>query len=277
MNEELLLYSLINTFSSVLKIDVSSKTLKYLKSKKKDFSKLSSSEKMHYSKYSLEMSNKINDYLKKITFFELNTESDSNIVHDFRLTWGKDKIAYVSMCHKTININNLIPNKLMKICKYKRNTKICKAYEESYNEINLNGYNKIKSKVKYSKISAEKKSKYLLQPICNLVHETLSKKRKCAQHFYNHLFNESERIVFKVYKDRFIMYDFDNDVSQDVESYRMKVLEDNVLEITFSNNVKFNLTLRTNATEIKEHLSLKFVTKLENLDELFEVARSKKI
>ena len=270
VDQKLLLYSLAKTFNSVLGVDVCDDTLSYLKKITKTFNKLDTDEKMYYTKYSLSVAQSLMNYLKKISLFKLCVDSESEVVHDFTLKWGKNKLAYVSLSHNSINIKDIIPEKLMKICKYKRNTNICKAYTNQYDTICKKGYQRIKSKTKYSELSFKTKNKAMLEPVCELVVNTLSKKRKCAEHLYNHLFDEQDRIVFKLYKNRYTMYDFGKELDN-VESFRMKLGSDNVITITFNNKTSFNLCLQTNATEIKEHLSLKFHTNFTNMDELFAV------
>ena len=271
MNHEILLYSLAKTFNTILNIDICGNTRNYIKSKSEVFIKLEISEKMYYTKYSLRIAKSIVDSLEKINLFELNLDSDHEIFHDFRIVWKKDNIAHISMDHNTINTKNLIPEKLMKICKYKKNTNICKEYTIKYKELNDHGYKKIKSNDKYSEIGNNLKNSAILEPMCDLMIETLSKKRKCAKNLYNFLFSESDRIVLKLYKNRFIMYDFGKKL-ENVESYRMKLKSGNEIIISFNNGTKFCLTLQTNASEIKEHLSLKFHTKFKNIDDLFSIS-----
>ena len=273
INENLLLFSLANTFNSTLGVDLSDDTKKFMKSNSKKFGKLSTADKMYYTKYSIQLAQSLSEYLDGIKLFEINTDADPEVVHDFRLTWKKSNIAHISMSHNSINIKDIIPEKLMKICKYKRNTNICKAYTQKYKKINDNGYKKIKSKEKYSELSDKSKYKYLLEPVYELVLNTLSKKRKCAANLYNHLFSESDRLVLKLYKNRFTIYDFGAELDN-VESFRMKFNQEKELVITFNNGVKFSLVLQTNGTQIKEHLSLKFHTNIKNMDELFAIANS---
>ena len=273
IDENFLIYNLANTFHTTLGVDLSDDTEKFIKNVGKKFAGLSKNDKIYYTKYALQIAQNLSEYLDDITLFEINTDEAPEIVHDFRLTWGKKNISHISMDHSSININDVIPKKLMKICKYKRNTNICKMYNANYKKINDNGYKKIKAKDKYSEISVKAKSKHLLEPVYQLVLSTLSKKRKCAANLYNHLFCESDRIVLKLYKTRFTIYDFGKTLD-DVESFRMKYISDKELVIAFNNHVKFSLVLQTNGSQIKENLSLKFHTSIKNLDDLFAVKSS---
>jgi hypothetical protein len=69
------------------------------------------------------------------------------------------------------------------------------------------------------------------------------------------------------------MYDFGKELDN-VESFRMKLNQENEIVITFNNGTKFALILQTNASEIKEHLSLKFHTAFKNMDDLFAISNS---
>ena len=245
-----ILYSLAKTFDTVLNVNICDDTKIYIKSNSKSFNKLDVDEKLYYTKYAMEVAQCLSEYLEKLSNFELNTDNDHDIIHDFRLSWGKKNIAHVCLSHIGINIRDIIPEKLMKICKYKRNTNICKAYNAAYSALNDKGYKKIEHKSKYSEISAKTKNSIILEPMCNLVLNTISKKRKCSVNLYDHLFGESDRIVFKLHKNRFVMYDFGKELV-DVESFKMKLKPENTIEVAFNNGMKFNLCLHTNATEIK--------------------------
>jgi hypothetical protein len=266
----LILYGLPKVFNSFLSVDICHNTKSFLESNAKIFNKLDTDIKIYYLKYSLNIAQCLSNYLMNISIFELNTDLECDIVHDFKLKWGKNKIAYISLSHYSINVKDIIPDKLMKICKYSGKTNICKNYKTEYNKINNNGYKKIKSNVKYSDVKKKTKDKEIFEPVCELVVDTLSRKRKCAEYLYNHLFNESDRIVFKLYKNKYTMYDFGKKLNS-VESFKMKSDSDtdNIIIITFNNNTKFKLCLQTNATEIKEHLSLKFHTTFVNIDEIY--------
>lgn len=271
IDENLLLYSLANTFHTTLGIDISNETSKFIKSSSKTFNKLTVNEKMYYTKYSIQLAQSLMEHLKDISLFEINTDDDTEIVHDFKLTWKKKNVSHICMSHSSINIRDVIPKKLMKICKYKKNTNMYKAYTTKYESLNSKGYQRIKKYEKYSELNDKTKNNSIIFPVRDLVLATLSKKRKCAANLFNHLFGEQNRIVFRLYKNRFTMYDFGKGVD-DVESFRMKLNQDNNIVITFNNKTKFVLTLQTNASKVSENLSIKFHTDFKNMDDLFAVA-----
>ena len=265
-----LLYCIANTFYTTLGIEVCPDTKAYMKSKLKEFSKLDTKEKIYYTKYSVHITGCLMEYLEEVSKFELNVDPEADIIHDFRVSWKKDNVIFVSLDHSSINIRNIIPDKLMKVCKYKKNTKICRTYNDSYQKWNSKTYQRIQSKERYSQLTEKNKNKNVLIPLCQLVIDTLSKKRKCALNLSQYLFEETDRIVFKLYKNRFTMYDFGTEL-EPAESFRMKLNLPNEIVITFSNKAKFVLSLQTNATEIKEHLSVKFHTIFRNIDDIFMV------
>lgn len=271
IDETLLLCSLANTFHTTLGIEISDDTDKFIKSSSKKFNKLAVNEKIYYSKYSIQLAQSLMGYLKDITLFEINTDADNEIIHDFKLTCKKKNIVHICMSHISININDVIPRKLMKICKYKKNTNMYKMYTSKYESLINKGYQRIKKYDKYSEINDKTKNSTIIFPVRDLVLSTLSKKRKCAANLFNHLFNEQKRIVFHLYKNRFIMYDFRKKID-DVESFRMKLNQDGNIVISFNNKTKFMLILQTNASKISANLSIKFHTDFKNMDELFAVA-----
>lgn len=274
IDTEILLFYLIKTFNTTLGIDISDETSSYLKKKSKTCVIINQEDKLYYSKYALKIAEALNKYLTDISFFEIKinnkNDEDNEIVYDFKLTWGKKNIIHISMNHNTINTKDIIPEKMMKICKYKRNSNICKEYTERYTKLAEKIYQKISSVEKYSELTDKIKHKYIYEPICQLVMDVISKKRKCVEYLYNYLFDESNRIVLKLYKNRFIIYDFDKEMNE-VESFKMRYNGKNTITILFNNNTCFDLVLHTNAIEIKEHISLKFRNLFKNIDDFFAV------
>jgi hypothetical protein len=272
VNNEFLLYSLAHIFNTTLGIKICDNTKKYIKAKTQSFAELDIDDKMYYTKYAIELAKNLTNYLEDITHFEINTDANINIEHDFRLTWKEKNVAHISMSHYDINLKDVIPKKLMKICQYNGNTNINKFYTTQYKKINDKHYHEIQDKGKYSELDEETKSS-IFKSVCDLVVITLTKKRKCAVSLYNYLFEESDRIVLKLYKDRFTIYDFGKELDE-VESFGMKFNQENEILVTFNNKTKFNLTLQINSTIIKQNLSLKFHTVFKNMDELFAVGYS---
>ena len=271
VNRELMLFNLANTFDKLLSIEISENTKSYLKSKiKKKNLELSANEKLYYVTYSLKLAKCLNEYLNDIILFDIydNDDESCQINHDFKITYGKEDIAYLSLSHKSINVKDIIPKKLMKSCGYSGHTSVAKQYNLEYRIFNKKTYKRLKSKEKFSNISKKNIVKYVYNPVCNMVVDSLSKKRKCSQKLFNFLFSESERIVFRLHKNKFIMYDFDTKM-EDATSYRMKLYKNNIITIKFNNGAIFNLKIRTNASKINEQLSLKFKVTFANIDELY--------
>lgn len=272
LDHTLLLYSIAQTFNNSLLIPICSDTKLFLKKTADSYLKLNRTEKMYYTSYATKLADSLSNYLTGITLFELNDDDQSEIVHDFRLKWKKSQVSYICMCHKSINIRDIIPEKLMKFCGYTKKTNICKDYLVDYNNLNEKIYNKINDNEKYSDLNDKTKTNAVLAPFCSLVVDTLSGKRKCAEKLYTHLFDEADRIVLKLYKNRFIMYDFGIETNE-IQSYKMKKESKNTISVTFNNDACFILSLNTNATDIKARLSLKFRTNFVNIDDLFAVDR----
>nr|WBF70547.1 hypothetical protein [Megavirus caiporensis] len=272
VDRDILLYHIVSTFDTVVSTDLCKNSKKLLKDTNLD---LSIQDKIYYTNYSLKIVQKLiehteNDLSLKIKGVEINMEEDHEIVHDFRIICSKNHLIHISMNHKSINVNDIIPEKLMKICGYKKNTNMCKTYTTEYQQICEKSYRKIKSHEKYSELDDNIKNKMIITPISQLVFDTLSKKRKCAENIYNHLYKDGNRIVLRLYKNRFRIYDLNRDIDE-IKSFGMKMSEDNEIIIKFNNGMIFNLKLRTNASDIKERLSVKFRTIFKNLDELFVV------
>lgn len=270
VDRDILLYHIVSTFDTIVSTDLCKNSKNLLKDADID---LSVQDKIYYTNYSLKIVQKIidhvtNDLSLKIKGIEINVEEDHEIVHDFRIICSKNHLIHVSMNHKSINVNDIIPEKLMKICGYKKNTSMYKTYTAEYQEICEKSYRKIKSYEKYSELDDKIKDKMIIAPITQLVFDTLSKKRKCVKNIYNHLYGDGNRIVLRLYKNRFRIYDLNRDIDE-IKSFGMKISEDNEIVIKFNNGMIFNLKLRTNAPDIKERLSVKFRTTFKNLDELF--------
>jgi len=250
---------------------------------------MSSTEKMFYTNYGMKVANALFQYLDPVEMFELNTKSESdvesyveldvepdvetNVIHDFRITYQKKRVTYISMDHDGIQVNNLIPEKLMRTCRYRKNSKISQAYTKKYEKICSNIYKKIKKNEKYSEMSLKLKDKIIYKPVCELVHTTIGKTRKCAGNLYSHFFSESDRMVLKLYKNRFKIYDFGIDTGK-ITSHNMTIMSSNQINITFSNGAIFQLKLHTNSYNVKKHISLKYRVKFTNIDEIFSVYAS---
>lgn len=270
VDNELLLYSLAYTFKTIVGTDICAATDEFLRSNQSTFEELCMDDKMYYTKYAMQLAQHLVDYVGAISLFEIWIEDESmDILHDFRLI-HKKKITYICMSHNRIGTRDVIPEKLMKICKFKKNTTINKAYREVYDEITKSGYKKIKSKKKYSNLPYKLKRNILYKPLCQLVLTTLAKKRKCTANLFHHLFEESDRIVLKLYKNRYVIYDFSIKINEPT-SYRMEQVDDNSISVAFNNGAIFMLCLQTNGTEIRQHLSLKFHNDFVNINDIYAI------
>lgn len=273
LEENLVLYGLINAFHHLLKIKISNESKKFLDKELAQFINLDPAEKIYYAEYAMRLAAELAKYLGEIRKLELNVDDDAEVIHDLRLYSG-ETTYYVSISHRSINIRNIIPEKLMKICQYKKSTNISRAFHSEYEDINNSGYEKVHSYEKYSQVPDHLKNKAIYKPLCNMIMNLLSKKRKCAENLFNYLFQEPNRIVLKLHRNRFVIYDFGTPLDK-VKSFKMKLISSNEISITFNNHCEFLLTLHTNGKKIKKRLSLKFHTQFTNLDEIFSVATRK--
>jgi len=271
LDEQMLLYSLSCTFENTIGASLGENAQSFQKSHTKNFSKLPPAERMHYTKYSLQLAESFSEHVGIIKEFEINLDPGIDIPHDFSITPKKGEKKYVSLSHKDIHLRDVIPEKFARVCKYKKNTNIYRNFSTNYQKINENAYKKISSKERYNCVSDKLKQSAIFYPICELIIDSFAKKRKCAPYLYRYLFEESERMVLKLYKNRFVVYDFGT-ILDDVQSFKMKMTGENEITITFNNGAEFILSLKTNSNEIKEKLSLKFSVQFKTMDKLFAVS-----
>lgn len=263
-----ILYGIATCLESQLNVEICDETRKMLKKHGKEFKELDTSDKLYYANYSLKIVRGLNEVFGEISAFELGS-NDEEIDCNFTIVVGEESIP-VSLNYKSIMIYDVIPEKLMKICSYRKSTNIYKDYIDAYEKYSKATYKKIGKYEKYSDLKDNVKNKTIYEPLSNLVVDTISKKKKCAPYLYNHLFRECNRVVVKLFKNRFFIYDFRKEM-EEIKSYNMKLLSESSIQITFNNKTKFTLNLHTNATAIQEHLSVKFRTNLVNMNELFSV------
>ncbi len=229
------------------------------------------SQRIYYKSYALRLINAFITKFGEIVYLELvpyEERQDYDII--FHLKNGTKK--YISFDYKNIAVNNIIPEKFPKICKYNKHTNTYKEFIEGYNEIQEIAMNMINKYEKYSDIPYKIELKYIYTPICELVAEYFSNKRKCADNLFKHLFNESDRIVCQLYKKRFSIYDFGKEI-EDIGSFKTYIDKEDPrkLIIKFNNDMIFYLTLKTNTVPIRDKLSMKFHVELHNMDDIFSI------
>ena len=268
MDHDTLMYSLACTFQNTFNVTLGENATTFVETYGKKFHKLTTVEKVYYTKYTLKLAESFAEQMGMIREFEINTDPEAEIVHDFSITPKKGSVRYIVMSHKHINVKDIIPEKLPKLCKYSKNTTVAKEFGAGYQHINTTAMKKIQSKSLYNEVTDKLKRKSIYEPICNLVIDSFSMKRKCATSFYHALFDESDRIILKLYKNKFVMYDFGK-AMEEASSYKMKLTDHDEVTVTFNNKAEFAMKLKINNAEIKEKLSLKFHVDFKNMDELF--------
>jgi len=273
VNNDMLLYSLSKTFES-LEIKICADTHKFQKKTGKLFRDLAADEKLYYNKYAMELTSSLIKHVGNVNLFEVNSDqNDNDCSHNFRLSIDDGKTYHYISMTRTKN-NDLIPDKLIKICGYKKTTDISKAFFEEYENICKKGYQKVMKYEKYYEVPSDVKSKYIFTPIRDATYDVLhTNSETCAKKIYSHLFSQEKKIVLKILKTRFVIYDFGKRL-KNIKNFDIEKNDQGKLDITFNNGAKFSLALSTNSADIKEHLSLKYHSKFQNMDDLYAVAKS---
>jgi hypothetical protein len=272
LNEEYLLYHLAVVFRDVMGIEVCSDTSDMITEKADEYEKVKPAKRLFYNSYASNVCQELISYLKKVTMFELASK-DKKTDHDFVLTWGNDDTVRISLSFESLNVNPIIPKKLMKICGLRGNTKIHKAYKPEYAKLEKKALKALEDKEKYSDASEKSLNKHIIDPFTDLVISTLSKKRKCSPKLFQYIFGETDRIIIRARQNSFRIYDFSIG-NEEIVSHRIKRSDvTGRFDLTFSNNYKFIMELAPNSVTIGNSLSLKFSITFKNIDKIFCVKK----
>lgn len=269
--DEHMLYAIGKNFEIIVGALMSEQTSEYLDDFSSTYINLSIEEKLYYHNYSTEIVSSLCAHVNDVCSFDINFDEECPIYHNFVLTNVAGEKRHVSLLKWSINVNDIIPKKLMKICKHSGKTNISKKFKISYDNLNAKIYAKINEFEIYSKIDKELKENKIIKPINLLVIGSLLGDDKCVNHLYNHLFNESDRIVISMNKNKFTVYDFGLSSLSEPSSYSIKELDDHKFRIKFNNGASFDLRLITNSSIIKENISLKYVVQFKNINKFFYV------
>lgn len=255
----LLVINLIKMFKTISNIQVGKNAKKLLVSETDD-DYSDESIKIYYMTYSLKLVDTLRSHVSNITAIDIpNNYGTFTDAYTLILTSDDDNIT-VEIGKNMPVLKDIIPDKLMKICKYQGNSNVSKKYKPEYKQLNDKIYSRLSKKYdKYSDISQEKKDIILYEPFVDLFISSLVKKRKCAQHLYNHIITFEPKLLIITRHNNYELYDFTK-ISElgDNPSFRLKKIDKNSINITFNNNFKFRLVLHSNATNINQHLSLKY-------------------
>lgn len=265
-----LLYNITSTFSTKYNVSMNEDTIQYLSDWEKYDKELNSDDKKYYVKYSVKIVKSLFKHLGNITFYEINTNPMDDIVHDFRVCWGSKNKKYISLNHKTIAINDIIPKYMKTVCGWNIKSDTAQEYKNEYNELNDKIYDEISDYNNFSEISTDDKMSIIYKPMCELIYNTLDDKQQYTENIYRYLFREKDRIVFRAYLKSFKMYDFGNKIDKP-SNYEISIdsEHENILVLEFDNEVKFKLSMKTNSTKINSNISLKLVTTMCNLADMF--------
>uniref|UniRef100_A0A6C0C9Y2 Uncharacterized protein n=1 Tax=viral metagenome TaxID=1070528 RepID=A0A6C0C9Y2_9ZZZZ len=234
----------------------------------KKFGQLEIDEKLYFNKYASHVAGGLFNYLGDINLYETNNIDEE--LHDIRLsTDNGESFYYISLSHADIKIKDIIPDKLAKIYNFKKKSDNHDTYTEEYDKLNKKMYKQVRSFDKFSEVPTETKNDELFEPTCDLVLSVIDDNQERAKYLYSHLFSEDDRIVLKLLKSRFVIYDFGIKTVKHITSCETEKEDQNKIILTFNNQTNFILTLGTNASDVKEHISLKFKTKFKNMDGIY--------
>jgi len=234
----------------------------------KKFDQLDIDDKLYYNKYASHVVSGLFNYLGNINLYETNTIDEE--LHDIRLSTDEgESFYYISLTHANINIRDVIPDKFAKIYNFKKTSDEYETFTKSYEKLNKRIYKQVKSYDKFSEVPAETKHDDVFEPVCDLALSVIDDNQDRSKYLYEHLFSEEDRIVLKLLKSRFVIYDFGVKTVKHIVSCETEKNDQNKISLTFNNQANFILTLATNASDVKEHISLKFKTKFKNMDDIY--------
>lgn len=266
-------FCLANTFKT-MGTTLCAETLSSQKKMSKVFEELEMDERLYYNKYATSVATELFGYLGNIDLFETNEKEDDG--YDLRLSVdGGETYSYVSLSHKDVAINDIIPVNLGSVLKFKKKSDDLEEFKEKYAALNKKMYKEVKSFDKFSEVPDESKMDDLFEPTCKFIKKVIEENQDRAKFLYKHLFDEEEKIVIKLLKSRFAIYDFGIKTIKHINSCEVEIDEDdkNKLLLEFNNGAQFCLVLGTNASEIKEHISLKYKTKYKNINDTYFVGK----
>jgi hypothetical protein len=267
MDIDILLYYVYKSFDTLQCGTLSKTTKKYIEDKENIIIALDQESKKYYFNYATRITMLMLEYygqIHKICAIENEEEKMVN----FTIFYGDNMTTGISLDHKTINIKNILPERLLKFCKIDKCSETAAIYNEKYEIMSNEIYKRIKKYTKYSDISREDK-KWMCNKTSDLFMDVLSDKREYIMNLYNHIFNEMNRLVIKTFSNRFYMYDFAVHYDKPTD-YEIQI-DAGVITIIFDNEFEFTLTPMTNGTQVKRHISMKFNTKFINMDRFYQV------
>jgi hypothetical protein len=283
--DDYLLYVLISELANTHNIALDDNATNHKKNTLKPFAKLSAETRIYYTKYGSKLASAFAEYLPNIQMFGLSIDDEDHPDSQAWFTWipeptddeagdqeHDETCTYINFKYSQ-PVRDVIPKKLMRICKYGGNSNKFKAYREAYEEFRSNAYACIEDFAKYSEIELASRREIIFDPIIELVYNTLLRKRDRKDVLFEHLFPNPDAICVDLGKKKFTIYDFTTELGGD-NGYHLKILKNGKLNIKFNNGCHFILTPRTNATYIAEEVSIKLHTTFKNVDELFVVTHA---
>ena len=268
MDTQLLSYSIYQAFTENLKIEDDESCRKLIKKGSRKYDDLDENEKLYYSNYALKIAKSLLNHVGKINTLVIMEENGK---YSFKLVQKKSE-RIVHIVNTNIATKSIIPEKMWKVCGYRKNTNVSHEFIDAYLDINEKFMEKVEEKeyVNYSEVSEKIIEKFINKPICSLIADSFTKKRKCATELFNYIFPYYDEIYVKAYKTRYAIYDFATEIP-DPESIKLTYddEESNKINLNFNNNAQFVMILKTNSSKIREKLSLKFTINFKNIDDIF--------
>jgi len=262
--QESLMISCISKSFGSFGCKVTNDMINYNKKSDKEFVELEVKKKVEYSNYAIKIVNGLISHIGDINYVDVDTSLDDRDILLLSTNNGKTCTSVTLARNK---VNDIIPKKIMKICKYKKDNKKLIQYNKKYCNLNESIYKTISKYDKYSEIPEKTKQTKLYDPICSLMVDTLEENIDCASKIYTHIFSPPKMITIKIFKNKYMIYDFS--VKNNIDSFEVSKIDENNIEIEFNNGAKFNLKLGNNSQEITENLSLKFHAKFQNIDDIY--------
>jgi hypothetical protein len=248
----------------------------------KDNPKKKNKNKKFYKTYGTKIVKMLNKYINNMQSIVYVSDTE------FELIYNNKGSVNVCLEYPKRLTNIIYPSRLMKLCGYQKNTTVYDTYTKLCQKYNTKVYDKIKKYKKYSNMSERAKTNDIVIPMTKIIHDTLSQKRKTIhiEKLQKTLFTPSQKIMFRLFRNKLSMYDFGYDINSPTNK-KMKILKNGDMLIKFSsthnddhpeksNTMEFLMMARTNGQEIKNQITIRYLVKFSNMPEHYLIA-SKKI
>ena len=217
---------------------------------------------------------KISDWIIKNfndELIEIDRLSDSfgmkGDVTDIRIKSGT-KTLNISCKNNNTSVKHQRPGTTPEHFGLQNNDNLSKIFKVRYSEINSNFYLESKSKnlnlKYYNEIEEKKKTKYLYNPICNLVSEFINSNSSKGDIYQKFLLGHTDYTQIILNKKNIEIKEFSNlPKSNLVSSF---INNNGHIIVDFHNSIILSMRLHNASSKITETGSLKFDTKIEKMN-----------